>query len=98
MWHNASKIGTNYGIIHVHKIVIHRSTISSVASSSSVLTDSSHKLNVSEGEEKPTSAPTILDRLKAPKVLDFARKRKVAVNSAPCGIGMCKSTNKKKLS
>ena len=60
-----------YGIIHVHKIVIHRFTISSVASSNSVLTDSSHKLNVSEGEEKLTSTPTILDRLKAPKVLDF---------------------------
>ena len=31
-------------------------------------------------------------------MLDFVRKRKVAVNMAPCGIGMCKSTNKKKLS
>ena len=28
--------------------------------SSSVLTDLSHELNLSEGEEKPTSAPTIL--------------------------------------
>ena len=93
MCHNASKIGTSYGIIHVHKIVIHRFTISSVASSSSVLTELSHVLNITSKEEKLTSASTILDRLKAPKVSNFAHKRKVAVNLVPCGIGMCKSTN-----
>ena len=78
MCHNASKIGTSYGIIHVHKIVIHCFTISSVASSSSVLTESSHVLNIlSKGEEKSTPVPTILDRLKAPKVLDFAVKERL---------------------
>ena len=38
-----------------------QTTISSVTSSSSVLTDSSYESNISEGEEKPTSTPTILD-------------------------------------
>ena len=66
------------------------SSVSSVASSSSVLTDSSHESNVSGREEKLTSAPTILDRLKAPKVSDLVRKRKVAVNPALCGKRMCK--------
>ena len=72
----------------------HRSSVSSVASSSSALTD--YKSNVSEGEDtcKQTSASTILDKLKAPKVSDFACKRKVAVNPAPCGKRMCKGTNK----
>ena len=47
----------------------HSSSVSSVASltSTSVPTDSSRKLDVSEGEEKPTSAPTILNRLRLRK-------------------------------
>ena len=70
------------------------SSVSSVASSSSVLTDLSHKSNVSEGEEKLTSVSTILDRLEALKVSDLVCKTKVAVNLAPCGKRMCKSMNK----
>ena len=50
-----------------------------------MLTESSHESNKVEVEEKLTSASTILDRLKAQKVSDFACKRKVAVNPAPCG-------------
>ena len=63
-----------------------------VACSSSVLTDSSHKLNVSEGEEKLTSVSTFLDRLRVPKVSDFTRRRKIPVHLAPCGKHVCKST------
>ena len=61
------------------------SSVSSVASSSSVLTESSHDLNVSEGEKKSTFLHLQLwIGLKAPKVSDFVYKRKVAVNLAPC--------------
>ena len=80
MWHNVRIIGTSYSIIHMHVLHVFQlkhtmaTHLSSVASSSSVLTDSSYKSNVSEGEEKLTSASTILDRLKVPKVSDFVCK------------------------
>ncbi len=64
----------------------------SEASTSEISTDSNHEEPQSSITGSTTAAQSALDKLKAPKLSDLSRKRKVAVNP-PRGKRRCKSTN-----